>query len=128
MAEERRVVRKLKHSRKLSFDEKLWPINLAIMVLAAFLVGIMVVRFSEQTGRVSLIGMCLIATLTLLSVATMTGLRFVHQRTLQRGTQLAAVLSLLTHLVLLFSMAIWPIRSQVAEVPEFVDQLLCLRH
>ncbi|MCH2129002.1 MAG: hypothetical protein MK179_07640 [Pirellulaceae bacterium] len=118
MAEERRVVRKLKHSRKLSFDEKLWPINLAIMVLAAFLVGIMVVRFSVQTGRVSLIGTCLIAALILLSVSTMTGLRFVHQRTLQRGTQLAAVLSLLTHLVLLFSMAIWPIHSRVAEIPE----------
>ena len=118
MANERRVLRKLRTPHKLTFDDKLWPVNIAIMVLVAFLAGIVIVRFSEGTGHVSLFGWSMIAALFALAALTMWLLRYIHQRLLHRGMQLATVLSLMTHAVFLLVMATWPIASRVAEPHE----------
>ena len=44
MAKFRRVITKVERARQFGFDEQLWPVNLALLVLAGFVAGIIIVQ------------------------------------------------------------------------------------
>ena len=118
MANERRVLRKLQTPHKLAFEDRGWPVNIGVTVLVAFLTGYVTVHCSEGTGQVSLLGWFTIATLLTGAALMMWLLCSIHHRLVRRGMQLAVVLSLITHAVLLVVIATWPLAPHVAEMPK----------
>ncbi|MFM9117494.1 MAG: hypothetical protein ACKOU6_15165, partial [Planctomycetota bacterium] len=97
MANMKRIIRKVDRSAESSFDERLWPVNIALLVLASFLVGMSLayLRFDDPrwyaNAWTSVIGV------PLLVLSLMIALRFIQGRTLRRAAQLAAVVSAIIH-------------------------------
>lgn len=94
MAKTKRIIRKTDPVAEKQFDEQNWPVNIALILLTAFVVGLLAARWYNQfwvwwavAGVITLAGGLMLA------------LRFVSNRVFQRTTQLAIVVSLLVHLV-----------------------------
>ena len=96
-------IRKVQVSKVADFDDQLWPINCAILILAGFVVGIVIATsdFSSDFGteRILYNGWA-----RLLSVGVMVGLLFwgvvLLQGKMLRRLQLCILISLLAHLLL----------------------------
>ena len=104
MAKVRRIIRKAASTSGDYFDEKVWPIYIALVVLGAFLMGVSAayLRFSGvpwyANAITSLVGIPLI-------VATfMIAFRFIDNRLVRRSMQLAVVVSAIVHLVMVVQM------------------------
>lgn len=126
MAKIRRIIRKLPAPEQKAFDEQLWPVNVALLVLASFLVGMTLAyrRFDDPVWYANaatwLVGIAVFTAFTMLA------LRFVKSRTLNRVVQLATILSILAHVIfLIFALesTIFATRNKdVAAKPQLVDK------
>ncbi|MHC4176961.1 MAG: hypothetical protein ACYSWU_05615, partial [Planctomycetota bacterium] len=94
-----RTVRRVQTSKVADFDDHLWPINCAILILAGFVTGIVIVNSKFDDPRILYNGW-----VRLIGVAAVVGLLFWGVMWLQgkmlRRLQLCVVLSLLAHVVL----------------------------
>lgn len=97
MADVVRKIRKVQTSKVADFDDQLWPINCAIVILAGFVVGIVIATSDFTTDRIIYNGWA-----RLISVAAMMGLLFwgvvLLQGKMVRRLQLCILISLLAHL------------------------------
>lgn len=101
MTKTRRVVRKVDTHSGRSFDERLWPVNVALAVLAAFLVGMVVAYRDFRDPIWYRNGWFWVALIPTTAIAIMVTLRFVDNRTVRRAVQLATILSILIHILFL---------------------------
>ncbi len=94
-----RTVRRVQTSKVADFDDQLWPINCAILILAGFVTGIVIATSKFDDPRILYNGW-----VRLFSVAVMVGLLFWGVTWLQgkmlRRLQLCLLVSLLAHLCL----------------------------
>src|SRR5688500_13036785 len=98
MAAKQQVIRRVQHSAVADFDEQLWPINCALLVLAGFAAGIIVatspfegaVWFKSGHFRLAILG----ATL----VALFAGTYWLHRKRSVRRMQLAVLFSLMLNM------------------------------
>ena len=97
MAEERQRIQKVDRTSAVDFDEQQWPINLAIVILAAFVAGLVIATSDFQDSRLLHNGWA-----RLIGVGISVGLLFWGVALLQgkmvRRLQLCIILSLLFHL------------------------------
>jgi hypothetical protein len=107
MAKIRRIIRKLKPAGETPFDEQLWPVNVALLVLGAYLVGIILAVFPLDHPNLLLNAITWLAVVMVAIPLTMWALWYVDNRTLRRGVQLAAVLSLIVNLTIIVIMAMF---------------------
>jgi len=101
MARIRRIVRKLKPPRYQPLDERLWPVIVALAMLGGFTMGMLAVylRFDDPRWYANAITWLVVAAL-LYDGAAVT-LALVDNRAFRRSMQLAILLGLLVHAVLL---------------------------
>ncbi|MCO6454758.1 MAG: hypothetical protein J5I93_05605, partial [Pirellulaceae bacterium] len=125
MAKIRRVIRKVSAERPQGFDEQLWPVDVALIVLGGFLIGVNLayLRFDDSRWYANSVTW-LIAT-PLLVLGTMGILRLVSSRVVRRGMQLAMVVSVAIHVLFLVSMInivifsrMWPEVTQTTNTPQ----------
>ena len=92
------VIRRIERERPPSFDEQLWPVNLAILVLAGFVQGIIIARlpFANPPNLVQNGWTWTITVATTLLVGLWFVARLDSQR-IRRRAQLATVVSLFFH-------------------------------
>ncbi|MEX2186424.1 MAG: hypothetical protein WD875_06510 [Pirellulales bacterium] len=96
----KRVVRRMDVGRPAGIDEQLWPVNVALLLLAAFVEGVIIARLDFGDPRLLYNAWTWTATL-LLSVGFGVWLvQRLDNRRVRRSVQLATVLSLLFHVVL----------------------------
>lgn len=96
----RRIVRRMDVGRPSGFDEKLWPVNVALLLLAAFVEGVIIARLDFFDPRPLYNAWTWTGTL-LLSIGMGVWLvQRLDNRHVRRSVQLATVLSLLFHAVL----------------------------
>ena len=96
-----RTIRKTTPTGAPAFDERLWPIQVALLVLGSFQVGMILanLRFDDHRWYAN-------ATLALLAVAAVIGgvmyaISHIDSRVLRRAVMLSLVLSLLSHQVMM---------------------------
>lgn len=106
MAKTRRIVKKAQFQPGRAVDERLWPVNVALAVLTAFVMGMVAVYRQPNDVWYRSSWFWLVA-IPLISGGAMLGLRFLDNRTVRRAAQLATVLSLLVHILFL----LWSIES-----------------
>jgi hypothetical protein len=101
MAKIRRIIRKLKPPRYQPLDEQLWPVIVALAMLGGFTMGTLAVylRFDDPRWYANAITWLVVAAL-LYGGAAVT-LTLVDNRAFRRSMQLAILLGLLVHAVLL---------------------------
>ncbi|RIK78537.1 MAG: hypothetical protein DCC68_15175 [Planctomycetota bacterium] len=95
-----RIVRRLEVGRRAPVDEQLWPVNVALLLLAAFVEGVVIARLEFVDPRPLYNAWTWTATL-LFSVGIGVWLvQRLDNRHVRRSVQLATVLSLLFHAIL----------------------------
>src|SRR4029450_3274749 len=100
MAKIRRVIRKVQEGRGEYLDEHLWPVNIALVVLGGFLMGVSAAYppFAgvpwHQTAWTSLVG------IPLAVAAFMVAFRYIDNRLVRRSLQLSVVLCAILHVAL----------------------------
>ena len=104
MAKTRRVIRRVRAERPSGFDEQLWPVDVALIVLGAFLVGVNLayLNFFDHRWYANAITWLIVA--PVLVIGGMAALRFVSNRLVRRGMQLAMVVSIGVHVLFLVSL------------------------
>ncbi len=96
----KRIVRRMDVGRRAGIDEQLWPVNVALLLLAAFVEGVIIARLDFGDPRLLFNAWTWTATL-LLSVGLGVWLvQRLDNRQVRRSVQLATVLSLLFHAIL----------------------------
>ena len=101
MAKIRRVIRKRQPANDASFDERLWPVNVALLVLASFLTGMALAYLDPEDARWWANRWTWLIVIPAWTIGMMVALRMVSHRALRRAVQFAAVLSVIVHVVLL---------------------------
>src|SRR5580698_390890 len=86
---------------RVTFDEQVWPINVALVVLAGFVAGSIVALSTFDDPRWLYNGWVRLATLAISVGLLIFAVNFVDSRRLRRNLQLAIVLSCLFHVVLM---------------------------
>ncbi|MEX1224716.1 MAG: hypothetical protein WEA31_09235, partial [Pirellulales bacterium] len=99
MAKIRRIIRRIKQDHPAAFDEQLWPVNLAIFVLAAFCSGLLLATSNFDDAPFIRNGWTYLSATWLIAIGTMVFTAKFGGRHARR-MQLSAVLSLI--LVLIF--------------------------
>jgi hypothetical protein len=101
MAKIRRTIRKLKPPRYQTLDEQLWPVIVALVVLGGFTMGSLLayLRFDDPRWYANAITWLVVAGLVYGGAAV--ALTLVDNRTFRRSMQLAILLGLLLHAILL---------------------------
>ncbi len=96
----RRVIRKQKLARPQPFEEQLWPIQLALVLLGGFLVGLILayLRFNDLRWWANAITWLIITPIVIGALMILT--RFVDRRLMRRAVQFSLAICLLLHLVL----------------------------
>ena len=97
MAKVRRIIQKVERAEGAGFDDQLWPINLALLVLTGFVAGIIVVEGGFDDPRLLHNGWFRLATLAV-SVGGLFWVALRVNRRLARRMQLAILLSLMLHI------------------------------
>ena len=93
----KRTIRRVQPQHKVDFDEQLWPLIMAIVVLAAFVGGWIVASSSFDEQRLIYNGWFRLAVLGVIVAAMLWGVSKLHGRSL-RHFLLCVLLSLLGHL------------------------------
>ncbi len=101
----RRIVHKLQPPASRTFDEQLWPVYLAIVVLGAYLMGVVVSTLSFDTPRLHLNAATWLTTVTILVGLTLWAVGNIQGHWLRRTVLLSLLLSLIVNLSLLVVMA-----------------------
>jgi hypothetical protein len=124
MAKTRRIIRKVKTGPDSPFDEQMWPVNVALLVLGAYLVGIVLAIFPFDHPQPLLNAITWLSVIAVGVPLIMWGLWYVDNRTLRRSVQLAAVLSLIVNLSVMVFLAMFDlIPVPQIESPETKDPL-----
>src|SRR5689334_20868879 len=104
MAKTRRVVRKLQREAPHYFDEQLWPVEIALVVLGSFLMGVSL-AYQPLSGVVwyrtawpSLIGIPLVV------LGSMVAMAWIDNRLFRRSLQLSLVLCAIIHVGMVVQM------------------------
>jgi hypothetical protein len=104
MAKIRRVIRKVESSRGDFFDEHLWPVYIALVVLGGFLMGVSAAYLPlagvpwYATAWTSLAG------IPLAIAAFMVAFRYIDNRLVRRSLQLSVVVCAILHVALVVQM------------------------
>ncbi len=93
-------VRKVQTSLVADFDDQLWPINVALLILAGFVAGIIIATSDFHDPRLLYNGWVRLASVGLMTLVLFLGVMYLQGKMLRR-LQLCILLSLLFHLVLL---------------------------
>ena len=96
MAKSRRIIRKVKHGDN-AFDDQLWPVFFAMLILGGFLEGV-TINFVPWFGPIyfnKLVYMIMIPVFIALSMVVISQIK---SRTMRRGLQFAIILSLCIHI------------------------------
>ena len=101
MAKIRRIIRKLKPPQYQPIDEQLWPVIVALVVLGGFTLGSLLayLRFDDPRWYANAVTWLVVAALLFGGAAV--ALTLVDNRAFRRSMQLAILLGLLLHAVLL---------------------------
>ena len=134
MPRTRRVVRKTRPSRYKQLDDHLWPLVVAFFVLGGFLCGTVLAYLRPDDPRWYANAWTWLVAIPIVVVGSLTWLALTGNRVLRRTMQLAVVMGLIFHLLLLilaietniFS-RIWtevvtatqPVQREEVRVPEY---------
>ena len=101
MAKIRRIIRKLRPPRYQPIDEQLWPVIVALLLLGGFTLGAVLayLRFDDPRWYANALTWLIIA--LLLTGGATVALTLVDNRAFRRSMQLAILLGLLFHVILL---------------------------
>jgi hypothetical protein len=123
MATVRRVTRRAEPSSRDSIEEKLWPVYIALAILAGFVAGGIIAVSSFEEPRVLYNGWFRLAALVMAVGASMLVIAAIPSRRVRRTVELAAVLSVFLHLVamaVLYTQQV-PAAPELAGVEEPID-------
>ncbi len=100
MAKIRRIVRKLRPAAATAFDDQLWPVMVALVVLGGFVMGALLayLRFDDPRWYTNALTWLIATVLVTAGVAA--ALAMLENRTFRRSLQLAIILGLFLHTVL----------------------------
>lgn len=118
MAKIRRKIQRVQRSGYHTFDEELWPVNVALVVLAGFVAGAIIAVSRFDDPRFFHNGWFRITSLALTTGALIWAASKLPTRSFRRTMQFATVLAILAHLVLigaLYNQRIAYQREQMAE-------------
>jgi hypothetical protein len=123
MAKIRRVLRRVEPRGARFFDEQLWPVQIALVVLGGFLMGVAAAygRFSNVPWYASA-WMALI-TIPLLISGAMIAFHYIDNRTIRRSLQLSIVLCAILHVAMIVQLVETRIFAQMFR-PQPGDQEL----
>jgi hypothetical protein len=101
MAKLRRVIRKAPAGRGDYFDEKIWPVQIGLVVLGAFSMGVSAAykKFSDVPWHDNALTYLIL--IPVLVAALMVAFHFVQQQWLRRSMQLSIVLATILHVALI---------------------------
>jgi hypothetical protein len=104
MAKLRRIVRKVARPSGDYFDEKIWPVYIALVVLGAFLMGVSAayLKFSGVPWYANAITS--LVTIPIVVGGFMIAFRYIDNRLVRRSMQLAVVVSAILHLAMVVHM------------------------
>ncbi len=116
MAKIRRIIRKLKPPQFQPLDERLWPVIVALVLLGGFTMGALLayLRFDDPRWYANALTWLVVALLVTGGAAA--ALTWVDNRTFRRSLQLAILLGLLFHVVLLVTSLETEIFGRVMQV------------
>jgi len=97
MPQPRQVIRKVERTGLADFDDQMWPINCALIVLAGFVAGIIIAHSDFDTPRLLYNGWARLASLAVVVSLAAWGMIKLQGKWTRR-MQLAVLLSLLVHL------------------------------
>ena len=118
MAKVHRTIRRVQAGEYHTFDEELWPVNVALVILAGFVAGAIVAISRFDDPRWFYNGWFRLTTLVVTTGVLIGVAGKLHSRRFRRAMQLAVVLSLLVHLVViavLYNQRLATIEEQVAQ-------------
>ncbi|MCA9174565.1 MAG: hypothetical protein KDB14_08765 [Planctomycetales bacterium] len=102
MAKVRRKIHRVQRQRAY-FDEQQWPVNLALFVLGGFLIGAAIAYQGFDEPRWYANAMTAVIGVPILIGMVIFTLKRVTNRAIRRGMQLAVVLSLMVHLIMIIA-------------------------
>ena len=85
--------------RVVTFDDQVWPVNVAIAILASFAAGAMIARGRFDDPRPLTNGWTHLSLLVLFALLLMWCVSKINRRRIRRGLQLATLVSLILHLL-----------------------------
>lgn len=100
MAKLRRIIRKVPARRGDYFDEKIWPVQIALVVLGAFSMGVSAAYLSFREAPWYENALTYLVLIPLLVVGFMVAFHFIQQQWLRRSMQLSIVLAAIIHVAL----------------------------
>ncbi|MDP6443045.1 MAG: hypothetical protein QGG36_24920 [Pirellulaceae bacterium] len=101
MSSPRRIIRKLRPAGEPAFDEQFWPVQLALILLGAFLAGVSLAYLKFDAPSFWQSAWTALAVIAVFVAASMVVLRYVSNRRIRRGMQLAFILCLIFHVIVL---------------------------
>lgn len=104
MAKIRRIIRRVAEFHGDYFDEKVWPLYIALVVLGAFLMGVSAAYLKYTGVPWYANAITSLVVIPLAVAAFMIGFRYVDNRLVRRSMQLAVVVSAILHLVMVVHM------------------------
>ena len=124
MGKIRRIIKKSPTGGGTLFDEKQWPVNVALLVLGAYLAGIIVAVFPFDHPNLLLNAITWLSIVAVGVPQIMWGLMYVDNRTVRRSVQLAAVLSMIINLTVMVLLSMFDLIT-IPEInsPESKDQV-----
>lgn len=117
MQSRKHTVRKVPPPVKPPVEEQLWLVNIALGLLAAFIAGSLAAYLPFDEPRWYLNAKTWLIAVPLTLAVTMWGLRLVSARAVRRTVQLAAILSLLVHVVLMIASFDWRLLAENPKKP-----------
>jgi hypothetical protein len=99
MAKIRRVIRKVMPAAGAAFDDQLWPVYVALLVLGGFLVGVDLAYLRFNDLRFFYNAWTWLFVIPIVLGGAMIGLRYISSRMVRRTMQFALVISVLIHVL-----------------------------
>lgn len=104
-SEVQRLIRKLRPKGPRSFDEQVWPIYVALIVLFGYLAGVIVSVLRFNDNRIHANAVTWLVVLLVIGIAGLFAVRMLQERLLKRTIVLSLLLSLIINISLLIMMA-----------------------
>jgi hypothetical protein len=115
MPQPKKVIRRIAPAASSAdFDEQLWPVNCALVVLAGFVSGVIVATSDFDSPRILLNGWARLASLAVILAILIGGTVYLQRRTHVRRIQFCVLVSLLLHLFLGLGLTRWYLEPYLA--------------
>jgi len=102
----RRQIRKIQVLSNDELDDQIWPVNLAIVILAGFVTGLVLATSSFQEPRVLHNAFFRLGTIGFTLLVWFAGIRWLRGRKMRRRLKICVLFSLLVHLWLLMGLGV----------------------